>query len=52
MGIERSFQWQHPDDGHTYVVRFACDLARERKAYDIYGIMNVKLRVLGRIDDP
>ena len=46
-----SFPWQHPDpdDGHIYVVRFDCSLERERQAYDIYGIMNIKLRVLGYI---
>ena len=25
-GRLRSFKWKHPDDGHTYVVRFDCDL--------------------------
>ncbi|HAR98399.1 MAG TPA: hypothetical protein DCS11_05830 [Syntrophus sp. (in: bacteria)] len=49
--LQRSFKWKHPDDGHTYVVRWDCDLARARKAYDVYGILEVVLRVLGRIAD-
>jgi hypothetical protein len=51
LGMERSFQWQHPDDGHTYVIRFDCDLNRQRIAYDVYGVMDVRFRVLGRIAD-
>lgn len=50
-GRLRSFKWKHPDDGHTYVVRFDCDLERQRKAYDIYGVLNVALKVLGRLAD-
>jgi len=50
-GRLRSFKWKHPDDGHTYVVRFDCNMERQRKAYDIYGVLNITLKVLGRIAD-
>jgi hypothetical protein len=49
-----SFKFAHPDpdDGHTYVVRFDCDLERARQSYDVYGIFNIRLRILGVIEDP
>jgi len=50
-GRQKSFMWAHPDDGHTYVVRFDCSLPRARRAYDIYGILKISIRVLGRIAD-
>jgi len=48
-GRQKSFKWESPWDGHTYVVRFDCDLDRERKAYDVFGFMNVKFKVLGYV---
>jgi len=48
---QKSFKWAHPDDGHVYVVRFDCSMERARKDYDVYGILNIKFRVLGRIAD-
>lgn len=48
---QKTFKWKHPDDGHTYVVRFDCDMARARRNYDVYGIMNIVFKVLGRIAD-
>lgn len=48
----RTFKWQHPTDGHTYVVRFASSLPREWSGESIYHrISSVKLKVLGRIAD-
>jgi hypothetical protein len=51
-GIANTWKWQRADDGHTYVVRFDCDFPRERKAYDIYGVSNITLFVVGKIADP
>ncbi len=48
-GIQRSWKWKHPDDGHAYVVRWDCDFPRTRKAYDVYGVMDITLAVLGRV---
>lgn len=50
-GRHKSFRWEHPTDGHTYVVRFDCDMERQRKAHDVWGILNIRLRVLGSIAD-
>ena len=51
-GTAKSFLWTHygelPDSRHTYTVRFASDLPRAVKRGNIYGITNVKLKVLGR----
>jgi hypothetical protein len=48
-GIARSFKWL-AYDGHTYVIRFDCNLQRVvRRAQ--HGVSNVKFRVLGRIAD-
>jgi len=48
-GIQQSFKWAHPDDGYVYVVRFFCSMERARKAHDIYGILNIKFKVLGKV---
>ena len=45
---QRSFRWIHPTDGHTYTVRFASDLRRFEKPGNVYGIHQIRLRVLGR----
>ena len=51
-GRIESFKWSHPTDGHTYVVRFNCDLARLWKAGGkIHEISSVSFKVLGRIAD-
>ena len=47
-GIHRSFRWVHPTDGHTYTVRFASDLRRFERPGNVYGIHQVKLRILGK----
>jgi hypothetical protein len=49
-GMLKTFKWAHPD-GHTYVVRFDCDMERVRKRADVYGFAEITLRVLGRIND-
>lgn len=44
----KSFKWNHPEDGHTYVVRF--DMNLERSIDPITGIHrlpNIKFKVLG-----
>lgn len=48
-GRFNSFKWAHPSDGHTYVVRFDCDLGRQYRAAGVYGVLNVVLKVLGKI---
>lgn len=50
-GRTESFQWDHPTDGHTYVVRFDCDFSRPMKPRFIHQVKNIRLKVLGRIAD-
>lgn len=50
-GIARSFPWQHPTDGHTYVVKFRDVLSRFKENAAIYGFSTLRLKVMGRIDD-
>jgi len=50
-GRVNTFKWAHPDDGHVYVVRWDCDFPRQRLAYDVYGVMDITFRILGRIAD-
>jgi hypothetical protein len=52
-GIARSFEWIHPTDGHTYVVRFNSTLPREIgiQTIDKHKIQEVELKILGRIND-
>jgi len=49
-GCQKSFKFTH-GDGHTYVVRFDCELNRAGHAMSRMGIPGVKLRVLGRVAD-
>lgn len=46
-GMAYSFPWLHPDDGRTYVVRFASNASRDIKEAAQYGFGQVSLRVLG-----
>jgi len=49
-GIAKSFKWEHPTDGHTYVVKFRETMSRiDHHSYQ--GISSLKLKVVGRIDD-
>jgi len=49
-GITRTFYWEHPTDGHTYVVRFAEVLPRSISHPEIYGIQQIRLKVVGKYD--
>jgi hypothetical protein len=48
-GVGRSFKFAY--DGHTYVVRFDCKLARSGNAVSRWGYQDVRFRILGRIAD-
>lgn len=50
-GREFSFKWDHPTDGHTYVVRFVGPLKRILGRPGYQAISSVVLKVLGRIAD-
>lgn len=52
-GMAKSFKWDHPVDGHTYVVKFRSNpMKRSRHdPPDYYTISSVVLKVMGRIDD-
>ncbi|MFX0201874.1 MAG: hypothetical protein ACFFCW_37670 [Candidatus Hodarchaeota archaeon] len=53
-GYARSFKWEHPDDGHTYVVKFRSKIQRSYKPISggaIYGINTIMLKVIGKIVD-
>jgi len=48
-GIGRTFQWEHPTDGHTYVVRFEGDISKGYTSGIVAdrGISSIRLRVTG-----
>jgi len=50
-GIARTFKWDHPTDGHTYVVRFDGKIIRQIRPASLYDIKSITLRVVGRIAD-
>lgn len=50
-GITRTFVWDHPTDGHSYVVRFDGEIKRQINPASLYDIKSITLRVLGRIAD-
>jgi len=50
-GRTKSFMWDHPTDGHTYITRFESVLSRSIMNPEIHSIPSCKLRVLGRIND-
>lgn len=50
-GMGNSFKWQTPHDGHTYVVRFDCQLSRVGQSRSRWGYPSVRLKILGRIAD-
>lgn len=45
-GLARSFKWDHPTDGHTYVVKFR-DKMNRGIDYFQHGIGNVRFKVIG-----
>ena len=48
-GMERSFNWTHPTDGHKYIAKFNTpDLSRSIEEASIHGLGRVKLIVLDR----
>ena len=49
QGMGRSFKCTHA--GHTYVVRFACDLTRRGQHASRYGIPGITLKILGKVAD-
>lgn len=50
-GRLESFKWDHPTDGHTYVVRFDSSFIRPNKPPFIHQVKNIRLKILGRIAD-
>jgi len=48
--MAESFKWEHPSDGHTYVVKFRSDVKRTLR-YTTFQFPNIKLKVMGRIAD-
>ena len=50
-GCAETFKWTHPTDGHTYVIRFDCDLPRSIRPPEHHAVSEVKIKVLGRIAD-
>lgn len=50
-GRAESFKWDHPVDGHTYVVRFDSDITRTLTPNTLYAIPQATLKILGRIAD-
>jgi len=47
-GIENSFYWSHPTDGHDYTVRFDSPVPRSIGPFWVHGIVGVTLKILGR----
>lgn len=50
-GRENSIKFQHPTDGHTYVVKFDCDLDRVKQLAAIWGFAEIRFWVKGRVAD-
>ena len=52
-GMSESFKWEHPTDGHTYVVKFRKNPFNRslRNVPDSFSITNVVFKVMGRIAD-
>ena len=50
-GMADSFKWNHPTDGHTYVVKFRSDVQRAIKELTIFGFTEITLKIMGRIAD-
>lgn len=45
----RTFQWAHPVDTHTYVVRFASSVPRDIGMALIHSVKSITLKVLGKV---
>lgn len=48
-GITRTFVWDHPTDGHSYVVRFDGTIKRQIRPASLYDIKSITLRVVGKV---
>lgn len=48
--MAESFKWEHPSDGHTYVVKFRSDVKRTLR-YTSFQFPNIKLKLMGKIAD-
>lgn len=48
-GVTRTFVWEHPTDGHEYVVRFTGAIKRKINPASLYDIDQITLRVIGKI---
>jgi len=49
-GCQRSFKYAF-GDGHTYVVRFDCNLPRTGTGMSRMSLPNIRMKILGRIAD-
>ena len=50
-GVARSFKWEHPTDGHVYVVKFREELTTNIHESHIHTPQSIKLKVVGKIAD-
>ena len=48
-GVTRTFVWDHPTDGHSYVVRFNGPIKRQINPASLYDIKSITFRVLGKM---
>ena len=46
-GRLETFNWPHPTDGHTYVVRFDSKFTKPMKPRFIHQVKSVRLKVMG-----
>jgi hypothetical protein len=47
----KTFKFEHPTDGHVYVVRFAAGLERTIMMANIMAIQSIRLKITGRRND-
>lgn len=50
-GMADSFKWDHPTDGHTYVVKFRSDVQRAVRQSTVFSYTEITLKIMGRISD-
>lgn len=50
-GMAESFKWDHPTDGHTYVVKFRDRWSRSLEPGSVQYYPRIRLKVIGRIAD-
>jgi hypothetical protein len=49
--LKNSIKWDHPTDGHTYVIKFKSMMNRPRVAAGVFDIDPVDVKIIGRIAD-